>query len=76
MMNDRGFAGVRIDALFVRKKAEIHPNVIPAKAGIQKYRLVKKFLDPGLHRDDDFLRSRHLMVSNFALAVLAWLVFG
>jgi hypothetical protein len=31
-------------------------NVIPAKAGIQKYQMVTKALDPGFRRGDDFLR--------------------
>jgi hypothetical protein len=31
-------------------------NVIPAKAGIQKYQTVTKALDPGFRRGDDFLR--------------------
>ena len=31
-------------------------TVIPAKAGIQKYRIVTECLDTGFHRCDDFLR--------------------
>jgi hypothetical protein len=34
-------------------------NVMPAKAGIQKYQMVAKALDPGFRRGDDFLRGRH-----------------
>jgi hypothetical protein len=30
-------------------------SVIPAKAGIQYFRLVTNSLDPGFHRGDDFL---------------------
>jgi hypothetical protein len=33
-----------------------HFAVIPAKAGIQLFRLVAKYLDPGFQRGDDFLR--------------------
>ena len=32
------------------------PYVIPAKAGIQYFKLVIMPLDPGFHRGDDFLR--------------------
>ena len=31
--------------------------VIPAKAGIQYFKIVKMLLDPGFHRGDDFLRD-------------------
>jgi hypothetical protein len=33
-------------------------NVMPAKAGIQKYEMVRKELDPGFRRGDDVLRGR------------------
>jgi len=33
-------------------------NVMPVKAGIQKYQMVTKALDPGFRRGDDFLRER------------------
>jgi hypothetical protein len=33
--------------------------VIPAKAGIQCFQLVKNSLDSGFHRSDDFLRIHH-----------------
>jgi hypothetical protein len=42
------------------KSVKLTRNVIPAKAGIQKYQLVKKTLDPGFRRGDDFLRGRQL----------------
>jgi hypothetical protein len=42
------------------KRGKFACNVIPAKAGIQKYQLVKKTLDPGFRRGDDFLRGRQL----------------
>jgi hypothetical protein len=32
--------------------------VIPAKADIQKIQMVKKELDPGFRRGDDFLQRR------------------
>jgi len=31
-------------------------SVIPAKAGIQLFQILKKSLDSGFHRNDDFLR--------------------
>jgi len=33
-------------------------NVIPAKAGIRKYLMGTKALDPGFRRGDDLLRER------------------
>jgi hypothetical protein len=40
------------------KSRESTRNVIPVKAGIQKYQTVTKALDPGFRRGDDFLRVR------------------
>ncbi|MBU2490831.1 MAG: hypothetical protein KKA60_15715 [Proteobacteria bacterium] len=40
---------------FVKSPKNIR-TVIPAKAGIQRFQGVTKSLDPGLRRDDDFLR--------------------
>jgi len=34
--------------------------VIPAKAGIQYFQVLKNNLDSGFHRSDDFLRNYHL----------------
>jgi len=45
-----------VDALVKSRKSTT--DVIPAKAGIQKYHMVTKALDPGFRRGDDFLRSR------------------
>jgi len=33
--------------------------VIPAKAGIQFFQVVRNSLDSGFHRSDDFLRDYH-----------------
>jgi len=41
------------------KSQKFTNNVMPAKAGIQEYHLVKKSLDPGFRRGDDLLRVRH-----------------
>jgi hypothetical protein len=38
--------------------------VIPAKAGIQLFQILKNSLDSGFHRSDDFLRGRHLWFRN------------
>ena len=35
-------------------------SVIPAKAGIQLFQILKNSLDSGFHRSDDFLRDHHL----------------
>jgi len=35
-------------------------SVIPAKAGIQLFQIVKNSLDSGLHRSDDFLREHQI----------------
>jgi hypothetical protein len=50
--------GVKCDG-FVKSRRNPQ-NVIPAKAGIQCFKLLIPILDPGLHRDDDFLRVRRL----------------
>ena len=44
-----------IDELVKSRKTPFF--VIPAKAGIQFFQLVKEFLDSGFHRSDDFLRN-------------------
>jgi len=49
-------ASINSDALVKSRKSTT--DVIPAKAGIQKYQMVTKTLDPGFRRGDDFLRSR------------------
>jgi len=44
------------------KSRKIFLGVIPAKAGIQFFKLVTNLLDPGFRRGDgfsDFLQSRH-----------------
>ncbi|MFH1887861.1 MAG: hypothetical protein ABIM40_14290, partial [Pseudomonadota bacterium] len=41
---------------------EYTKTVIPAKAGIQFFQGVTKALDPGLRRDDDFLRGHQLRI--------------
>jgi hypothetical protein len=43
----------KVDALV--KSRKFTPNGIPAKAGIQKYQMVKKALDSGFRQGDDFL---------------------
>jgi hypothetical protein len=35
-------------------------SVIPAKAGIQLFQILKNSLDSGFHRSDDFLRDHQL----------------
>jgi hypothetical protein len=45
---------VELDGLVKSRKST--RNVIPAKAGIQKYQMVTKVLDPDFRRSDDFLR--------------------
>jgi hypothetical protein len=37
--------------------------VIPAKAGIQLFQILKNSLDSGFHRSDDFLHEHQLWVS-------------
>jgi hypothetical protein len=49
-----------IDAFVKSRKSTT--NVIPAKAGIQKYQMVTKALDPGFRRGDDFLRVRQYWI--------------
>ncbi len=44
-----------IDGLVKSRKTPL--SVIPAKAGIQSIQIVKKALDSGFHRSDDFLRD-------------------
>jgi hypothetical protein len=51
------------DGLVKSPKAPIF--VIPAKAGIQSFQLVKILLDPGFHRGDDFLRVHQVLVKRF-----------
>jgi len=41
------------------KSLKVRFPVIPAKAGIQLFRMFKKFLDSGFHRSDDFLGEHH-----------------
>jgi len=43
-----------------QKKEKQRHLVIPAKAGIQCFHEVAKWLDTGFHRCDDFLREHHL----------------
>jgi hypothetical protein len=40
------------------KSRKTFTNVMPAKAGIQRYQMVTRSLDPGFRRGDDFLRVR------------------
>jgi hypothetical protein len=44
-------------------------SVIPAKAGIQLFQILKNSLDSGFHRSDDFLRDHQ--ISLFYKAILA-----
>ena len=46
---------VKIDDLVKSLKRRI--AVIPAKAGIQLFQMLKNSLDSGFHRSDDFLRE-------------------
>jgi hypothetical protein len=48
----------KFDGLVKSRKST--KNVIPAKAGIQKYQMVTKALDPGFRRGDNFLRVRQI----------------
>jgi hypothetical protein len=48
------YLAFRVDVFVKSRKSTT--NVIPAKAGIQKYQMVTKALDPGFRRGDDFLR--------------------
>jgi hypothetical protein len=52
MSQDESLDGLVKSEKFIR-------NVTPVKAGIQKYRGVKKARDPGCCRGGDFLRERH-----------------
>ena len=49
------FQGSMIDDLVKSLKKRI--SVIPAKAGIQFFQILKNSLDSGFHRSDDFLRE-------------------
>jgi hypothetical protein len=42
------------------KKQELTLSTIPAKAGIQCFRIDVERLDRGFHRCDDFLRDHHI----------------
>ena len=53
-----GVSQINFDGLVKSRKMTV--TVIPAKAGIQKYRIVTECLDTGFHRCDDFLRVRQL----------------
>jgi hypothetical protein len=44
-------------------------SVIPAKAGIQFFQLVRNSLDSGFHRSDDFLRV-HLKCANMDVKLI------
>jgi len=46
---------MKIDDLVKSLKRRIF--VIPAKAGIQLFQILKNSLDSGFHRSDDFLRE-------------------
>ena len=46
---------INFDELVKSRKTAL--SVIPAKAGIQSIRALKKTLDSGFHRSDDFLRD-------------------
>jgi hypothetical protein len=45
-------------------------NVIPAQAGIQKFQIVTKALDPGFRRGDDFLRVHHFWLHDLCRSPL------
>ena len=47
------------------KSPKMRLSVIPAKAGIQSFQIVKNSLDSGFHRSDDFLRDHQSIVVNF-----------
>jgi hypothetical protein len=51
-----------IDDLVKSLKRRI--SVIPAKAGIQLFQILKNSLDSGFHRSDDFLREHHDCLRN------------
>ena len=51
---------IKFDGLVKSRKIPFF--VIPAKAGIQSIQIVKKALDSGFHRSDDFLRSRQINI--------------
>ena len=41
------------------KSQKVRFPVIPAKAGIQLFQILKNSLDSGFHRSDDFLQDHH-----------------
>jgi hypothetical protein len=47
------------------KSLKISFSVIPAKAGIQCFRIVINDLDSGFHRSDDFLRIHQYLDFDF-----------
>jgi hypothetical protein len=44
-------------------------SVIPAKAGIQLFQILKNSLDSGFHRSDDFLREHQRRTPDFRLGL-------
>jgi hypothetical protein len=54
----RRFQTSQLDDLVKSLKRRI--SVIPAKAGIQLFQILKNYLDSGFHRSDDFLRDHQL----------------
>jgi hypothetical protein len=53
----------KIDELV--KSQKVRFPVIPAKAGIQLFQILKNSLDSGFHRSDDFLRFHENSFSAF-----------
>jgi len=64
---------LKFDDLVKSLKRQI--SVIPAKAGIQLFQILKNSLDSGLHRSDDFLREHQICHLNFAFCIQAQPVF-
>jgi hypothetical protein len=54
------FQSSNIDELV--KSQKVRFPVIPAKAGIQLFQILKNSLDSGFHRSDDFLRDHQYSI--------------
>jgi hypothetical protein len=55
IIDSRGKCTDNIDVLVKSQKSA--KNVIPAKAGIQKYQMIAEAMDPGFRRGDASLRG-------------------
>jgi hypothetical protein len=64
---------IKFDELVKSKKGRF--PVIPAKAGIQLFQILKNSLDSGFHRSDDFLRDHQIWVIEIYLGFGFWIFF-